>query len=126
MPLVRDRHAWLEELSRGAGRVAHIGCADSPYTADLLAAGILLHPRLVSVADVTGIAAEFPAVEILQQCVEHGLLLSDGLSRKVLLPLDKILPEIPQMTPAFAKLRIRVCTITLFQLQERGFQRERN
>jgi 2-polyprenyl-3-methyl-5-hydroxy-6-metoxy-1,4-benzoquinol methylase len=56
MPLVTDRHAWLEKLCAGVGgEVAHVGCADSPYTEELLAAGALLHPRLVRVARVTGI-----------------------------------------------------------------------
>ncbi len=52
MPLVRDRAAWLEALCRRhAGAKSHIsGCADSPYTEELLAAGQLLHPRLARVA----------------------------------------------------------------------------
>jgi SAM-dependent methyltransferase len=66
MPLVRDRHAWLEELCRGAGRVAHIGCADSPYTAELLAAGVLLHARLVRVADLTGMDVDDEGLGLLR------------------------------------------------------------
>jgi SAM-dependent methyltransferase len=66
MPLVVDRHAWLEELSRGAGRVAHLGCTDSPYTAELLAAGVLLHARLVRVAEVTGIDIDDAGLELLR------------------------------------------------------------
>ena len=55
MPLVLDRAAWLERLcASGSGRVAHLGCADSPYTRELLEAGLLVHARLLRVADVTG------------------------------------------------------------------------
>ena len=43
MPLVLDRAAWLERLcASGSGRVAHLGCADSPYTRELLEAGLLV------------------------------------------------------------------------------------
>jgi 2-polyprenyl-3-methyl-5-hydroxy-6-metoxy-1,4-benzoquinol methylase len=66
MALVRDRAAWLTELCAGAaGEVAHVGCADSPYTAELLAAGMLLHIRLVRVASVTGIDVDAGALELL-------------------------------------------------------------
>jgi SAM-dependent methyltransferase len=69
MRLVRDRAAWLERLCADAGRdeVAHIGCADSPYTAELLAAGALLHSRLVRVASVTGIDVDEAALELLRR-----------------------------------------------------------
>jgi len=59
LPLVLDRAQWLERLcaevggARGAAgpaEVAHFGCADSPYTEELLAAGALLRTRLVRVA----------------------------------------------------------------------------
>jgi SAM-dependent methyltransferase len=66
MPLVRDRHAWLEDLCRGVGRVAHLGCTDSPYTTDLLEAGALLHARLVRVAEVTGIDVDDDGLELLR------------------------------------------------------------
>jgi hypothetical protein len=38
MPLIEDRAAWLQALcARTDGEIAHLGCADSPYTAELLA-----------------------------------------------------------------------------------------
>lgn len=69
MPLVRDRAAWLEALCAepAVGRVAHLGCADSPYTRELLAAGMLLHARLVGVADVTGFDVDGAALEVLRE-----------------------------------------------------------
>jgi SAM-dependent methyltransferase len=67
MPLVRDRAAWLEQLcARTGGRVAHLGCADSPYTRELLDAWMLLHPRLVKVADVTGFDVDARGLELLR------------------------------------------------------------
>ncbi len=66
MPLVRSRRAWLEQLCAGtAGEVAHLGCADSPYTAELISAGLLLHQRLVRVAAVTGFDIDSGALELL-------------------------------------------------------------
>ena len=67
MALVADRGAWLEQLCAATrGPVAHLGCADSPYTRELIAAGMLLHERLVTVADVTGFDVDAPAVALLQ------------------------------------------------------------
>lgn len=67
LPLVESRAAWLEELcARTPGPVAHLGCADSPYTADLIAAGVLLHERLVKVAAVTGFDVDAAALELLR------------------------------------------------------------
>jgi SAM-dependent methyltransferase len=68
MALVADRHAWLQTLAAGTeGPIAHLGCADSPYTLELLDAGLLLHERLVPVADVTGFDVDEPALELLRQ-----------------------------------------------------------
>jgi 2-polyprenyl-3-methyl-5-hydroxy-6-metoxy-1,4-benzoquinol methylase len=62
--LVRDRAAWLERLCAQAGNeVAHLGCADSPYTEELLARGELLHTRLVRAANVTGFDVDAAAIE---------------------------------------------------------------
>jgi SAM-dependent methyltransferase len=77
MPLVRDRHAWIESLCAelagsvrpGSREVAHLGCADSPYTADLLAAGKLLHARLVRVAQVTGIDVDERGIDLLRSAL---------------------------------------------------------
>jgi SAM-dependent methyltransferase len=71
MPLVRDRAAWLEALCApgDVGRVAHLGCADSPYTRELLDAGMLLHTRLIRVADVTGFDVDSGALELLRSAM---------------------------------------------------------
>src|SRR5207248_4398790 len=69
MPLVRDRAAWLERLAAGAREVAHLGCADSPYTDELLSAGLLLHQRLTRVASVTGIDVDARGLELLQRAL---------------------------------------------------------
>jgi SAM-dependent methyltransferase len=67
MALVADRGAWLEQLCAATGgQVAHLGCADSPYTRELIAAGLLVHERLVNVADVTGFDVDRDAVELLR------------------------------------------------------------
>jgi SAM-dependent methyltransferase len=67
MPLVEDRAAWLEGLcaTTTPGEVAHVGCTDSPYTEERLAAGMLLHARLVRVAAVTGFDVDGSALELL-------------------------------------------------------------
>jgi SAM-dependent methyltransferase len=78
--LIRDRAAWLEQLCSGAGpvEVAHLGCADSPYTSELLAAGSLLHLRLVRLARVTGIDVDPLGLELLQRALpDQRFLLAD-------------------------------------------------
>jgi trans-aconitate methyltransferase len=68
MPLVESRTAWLEALCAAtSGEVAHLGCADSPYTTELIAAGMLLHDRLIRVATVTGFDVDAEALEILRR-----------------------------------------------------------
>lgn len=71
MALVRDRTAWLEALcARHADReVAHLGCADSPYTQELLERGLLLHERLVKVARMTGFDVDPGGVELLRHAM---------------------------------------------------------
>jgi len=84
LPLVLDRAQWLERLCAevaaggpdGAGEVAHLGCADSPYTAELLAAGALLHTRLVGVARVTGIDVDGHGLELLRRALPAQRLVS--------------------------------------------------
>ncbi len=67
MPLIADRAAWLEDLCAStSGEIAHLGCADSPYTADLLARGSLLHGRLVAKGRVTGFDVDAPALELVR------------------------------------------------------------
>jgi predicted TPR repeat methyltransferase len=66
MPLVGDRHMWLEQLAaQSPGEVAHVGCADSPYTTELLRSGGLLHARLARTARLTGIDVDRAAIEEL-------------------------------------------------------------
>lgn len=68
MPLVRSRAAWLERLCAATpGEIAHLGCADSPYTAELIAAGLLLHERLICVATVTGFDVDESALALLRR-----------------------------------------------------------
>lgn len=70
MPLVRDRAAWLEELCASAGgEVAHLGATDSPYTAEQLATGALLHARLVRVARVTGFDVDPEGLALLREAL---------------------------------------------------------
>jgi SAM-dependent methyltransferase len=67
MPLVHDRGLWLEQLcaETAPGEVAHVGCTDSPYTEERLAADVLLHQQLVEVAPVTGFDVDADALELL-------------------------------------------------------------
>lgn len=66
--LVGDRAAWLEQLcAAGPGPVAHLGCADSPYTAELIATEMLLHERLVRVATVTGFDVDAGSLALLRE-----------------------------------------------------------
>src|SRR5947209_10432654 len=70
LPLVHDRAGWLEELcARAEGEVAHLGCADSPYTGELLAAGLLLHSRLARVANVTGFDVDAASLGLLAEAM---------------------------------------------------------
>jgi len=71
MALIRDRAAWIEQLCVTAApvEVAHLGCADSPYTSELLAAGALLHQRLVRVARVTGIDVDSDGLALLERAL---------------------------------------------------------
>ncbi len=66
MPLVRSRADWLTRLCCATtGEVAHLGCTDSPYTAELIAAGALLHERLMRAAVVTGFDIDADALALL-------------------------------------------------------------
>jgi SAM-dependent methyltransferase len=68
MALVADRAASLERLCAAVGGpVAHLGCADSPYTRELIAAGTLLHQRLVKVGEVTGFDVDAESLALLER-----------------------------------------------------------
>jgi SAM-dependent methyltransferase len=65
-----ERLAWIVQLcARVQGEVAHLGCADSPYTQELLASGRLLHTRLVRAASVTGFDVDPDALELLRRAL---------------------------------------------------------
>ena len=68
MALMTDRAVYLERLCAASpGPVAHLGCADSPYTAELLQAGILVHERLVRASRVTGFDVDAAALDLLRR-----------------------------------------------------------
>jgi SAM-dependent methyltransferase len=55
-----------------------VGCADSPYTAELLRSGDLLHAALVRVARVTGFDVDAAALELIQHALaDERLVLAD-------------------------------------------------
>lgn len=85
MPLVPDRAAWLEGLCAASApaEVAHLGCADSPYTAELIAAGALLHTRLVRVATVTGIDVDAAGLELLRRALPDERFVLADISSEV-------------------------------------------
>jgi 2-polyprenyl-3-methyl-5-hydroxy-6-metoxy-1,4-benzoquinol methylase len=88
LALIDDRHAWLARLAAQAGgEVAHVGCADSPYTAELLASGTLLHERLVRVATVTGIDVDGPALALIAARLPDARLVTLDVSAGV--PADQ-------------------------------------
>jgi SAM-dependent methyltransferase len=105
MELVESRPAWLEELcARTPGEVAHLGCADSPYTADLIAAGVLLHERLVRVAAVTGFDVDEAALELLRERMPDqrfvladvtGEVPAEELGRYALVVAGEVLEHVP-------------------------------
>jgi 2-polyprenyl-3-methyl-5-hydroxy-6-metoxy-1,4-benzoquinol methylase len=77
MALIRDRSRWLEQLCGDVGgEVAHLGCADSPYTRELLSRGELLHSRLVRVAAVTGFDVDAAALELVREALPDQRLVN--------------------------------------------------
>jgi trans-aconitate methyltransferase len=85
MELVRDRAGYLEALCAEAGEteVAHLGCADSPYTAELLERGLLLHTRLVRVARVTGFDVDSVALELLRAALPQERFVAADVTHDV-------------------------------------------
>jgi 2-polyprenyl-3-methyl-5-hydroxy-6-metoxy-1,4-benzoquinol methylase len=103
--LVQSRAEWLEQLcAQTSGEVAHLGCADSPYTAELIAAGALLHERLVRVARVTGFDVDAGALELLREAMPRqrfvladvgGQPPSEELGRYALVIAGEVLEHVP-------------------------------
>jgi 2-polyprenyl-3-methyl-5-hydroxy-6-metoxy-1,4-benzoquinol methylase len=84
LPLIESRAEWLERLCAGtAGEVAHLGCADSPYTTELLQADALLHARLVRVANVTGIDVDASGLALVRRALPEARLLELDITAEV-------------------------------------------
>ena len=61
-----DRDGLLLTLVHGQ-RVLHVGCADAPLTEEKLAAGTLLHQRLLAASDdAVGVDIDAPALAVLR------------------------------------------------------------
>jgi 2-polyprenyl-3-methyl-5-hydroxy-6-metoxy-1,4-benzoquinol methylase len=105
MELVLDRHAWLERLTaQTEGEVAHVGCADSPYTEELIANGGLLHARLVRVASVTGIDVDEASLALVRMALPGERLITldvsedgpaDEAGRYALVIAGEVLEHVP-------------------------------
>jgi SAM-dependent methyltransferase len=118
MALVADRAAWLEQLCAAtSGPVAHLGCADSPYTRELIAAGTLLHDRLVKVADVTGFDVDAESVALLRERMPDELFViaditvdmpAEQRSRYALVIAGEVLEHVPD-----ADAFLKACSILL-------------
>ncbi len=84
LALVEDRASWLEQLCAGtSGQIAHLGCADSPYTAELLAAGTLLHERLVAVGAVTGFDVDPAGLAMLAERMPTQRFVRADVTREI-------------------------------------------
>jgi SAM-dependent methyltransferase len=67
IPLLSDRVGFLVELCSRHRAVAPLGCADSPYTEERLAAGRLLHSGLAERSNVTGFDVDEEALAQLRR-----------------------------------------------------------
>ncbi len=65
-PVMRDRDDLLLNLCAGR-RVLHVGCADSPLTAEKLKCASLLHTKLVAASAVHGVDVDRAGVELLRE-----------------------------------------------------------
>lgn len=84
LPLVRDRSGWVERLcAEVGGEVAHLGCADSPYTRELLAADELLHARLVRAASVTGFDVDAEGLGVLREALPEERFVDVDVSEAI-------------------------------------------
>lgn len=94
IPILRmvDRDAWLCSWAKGA-RAIHLGCADNPLTEARIAAGRLLHQRLVEEArtcvglDLDALSIEtlralLPEEEFIVGNVEHLRAIEELRGRK--------------------------------------------
>jgi 2-polyprenyl-3-methyl-5-hydroxy-6-metoxy-1,4-benzoquinol methylase len=84
LPMIEDRFDFVRELcATTQGEVAHIGCADSPYTAELLAAGTLLHVRLVTSGTVVGFDVDEAALDLIRQALPGDRLVALDVAESV-------------------------------------------
>jgi len=76
-PRLVQRLDFLDEVCAGK-RVLHLGCADSPYTDEAIAAGTLLHGRLSKVAaKVTGLDGDVEGLGKLRSAGYDDLVVGD-------------------------------------------------
>jgi len=83
LPLVLNRAQFLETICSRHERVAHIGCADSPYTRHRLRTGQLLHSRLVQSANVTGFDIDPEGLAELKQLMPGERFIQLDLTRDI-------------------------------------------
>jgi 2-polyprenyl-3-methyl-5-hydroxy-6-metoxy-1,4-benzoquinol methylase len=84
LPLIEDRFGFVRELcAMTQGEVAHVGCADSPYTAELLVAGTLLHARLVTAGTVVGFDVDEAALELIRRALPGERLVALDIADSV-------------------------------------------
>ncbi|MFI2202785.1 class I SAM-dependent methyltransferase [Streptomyces sp. NPDC020192] len=93
-PVRGDRDALLLNLCAGR-RVLHVGCADSPLTAERLEKGSLLHAKLLRVAsEVHGVDVDLAGVELLRDRLGGEYSVADVADPKDRGDLVKFRPEI--------------------------------
>jgi len=93
-PVTSDRNELLLSLCEGR-RVLHIGCADSPFTIDMLNAGSLLHEKLLKRAsDVLGVDIDHYATELLRGKVGGQYLVLDVADAKDRSEAAKFKPDV--------------------------------
>jgi SAM-dependent methyltransferase len=85
MPLVRDRLGWVERLVADTcpAEIAHLGCTDSPYTAEQLRDGVLLHQRLVRRPGVTGIDIDAGGLDLLRAAMPEQRFVQADVTAEV-------------------------------------------
>ena len=83
VPLVTDRENFIVSMCRTATMVAHVGCTDSPYTQHRLAAGELLHERLLELSTVVGFDIDEEALTDLRVRFSDAAFICADLSPPV-------------------------------------------